>query len=333
MLCQTLTVDSFHSITTSGRLITAPQDMVDITTTRDRPLPPPIENTSASEGSARASDTGVDSGDVLNGGDRIASEESSAVTSTSVSASATSIALTLLSTSAASSVTVTVTAAATVSSADVWCVEEKLQKGNNYCTRDFLSKCDSNSNEATDDTIQPAYRLINTDMILCTRCSKLIDSSKVNMSFADLQSFTCASDKAVDMGFTYPSAGDILKQEALALQQHRSRPLLLYTKRALLKETLYLQSTHNSLYQHSRNYMQVRMQADAENDFKSRLQSGVATTAIFEIEKQQNVARRTIDYEKIKTHAEEYLEEQRGTHIDLSFLLLENCFALCLSWR
>ena len=76
--------------------------------------------------------------------------------------------------------------------------------------------------------------------------------------------------------------------------------------------------------------MQVRMQADAENGFKSRLQSGVATTAIFESEKQQNIARRTIDYEKIKTHAVEYLEEQRGTHIDLSFLLLEKLLC-CVS--
>ena len=50
-------------------------------------------------------------------------------------------------------------------------------------------------------------------------------------------------------------------------------------------------STHDSLYQRNRNPKQVRMQteAEAENNFRSRLQSSVGIISIIESDKQQNI--------------------------------------------
>ena len=194
---------------------------------------------------------------------------------------------------------------------NLWCVDAVLQKADALCTRGFfgLGPAGSLNNE---DTIQPAYRMNDTDILLCSRCAALFDVNLVSAEHANLCSFTCGSDRAIEMGLSYPEVREILRMEEEISVQYKCVPLFLFMKRNLLSNAISLQLRHSNFLLSS-NAIQLNMKVEAESAFRSKLLSGVSTIGILEDKGRQRRARSVIDYDKIREYMDEYMQGEDGT--------------------
>lgn len=194
---------------------------------------------------------------------------------------------------------------------NLWCVDVVLQKADALCTRGFFGDGPAGSSN-DEDTIQPAYRMIDTDILLCSRCAALFDVNLVRAEHADLCSFTCGSDRAIEMGLSYPEVKEVLQMEEEMSVQYRGVPLFLFMKRNLLSNALTLQQRHSNSLLHSWNSVQMNMKLEAESTFRSKLLSGVNTIGIIEDKERQRRARSVIDYDKIREYMEEHMQGEDG---------------------
>ena len=227
------------------------------------------------------------------------------------------------------------------STVELWCVDDRLLHVDTFCTRDFFDSCvdndrnngSSNNNDNSSgssssysgsndsELIQPAYRVIDTDIPLCASCSRLFDSSLMSCDRAELSSFICRSDKAITMGLSYTNAREKLRKTDLMFAPYKHQPAYLLVKRILLQDAIEVQSRYVSSLEDARTFQDMRRQLEIEEHFKSKLFFGVRTVAIIEDEERQQKARDVIDYGKIRTYAEEYREELRGNIDCYSFPL------------
>lgn len=195
---------------------------------------------------------------------------------------------------------------------DLWGVAETLQEVHTVCTRGFFSS--SFIGTANDeDIIQPAYQINDTEILLCSRCAALFDSSLISSEHMNLCSFSCGSDRAIEMGLSCPNAKDILMTEVQTFLHFKSVPVFLFMKRRLMKEALRLQLMHSTLHAHTRSIMLLNMELEGKEFFRSKLISGVRVIDIIEDRSRQNRARTFIDYDKVTEYTEEYRHENGGT--------------------
>ena len=134
----------------------------------------------------------------------------------------------------------------------------------------------------------------------------------VSAEHANLCSFTCGSDRAIEMGLSYPEVREILRMEEEISVQYKCVPLFLFMKRNLLSNAISLQLRHSNFLLSS-NAIQLNMKVEAESAFRSKLLSGVSTIGILEDKGRQRRARSVIDYDKIREYMDEYMQGEDGT--------------------
>ena len=98
--------------------------------------------------------------------------------------------------------------------ADLWCIDNSLANVGEYCSRMFLqvdqrTNTQPNTNNEC-DVLQPVYRIVDTNIHLCSRCQLFFDPSLIVADRTVLHAFTCESDKAMEMGLASTEASECL---------------------------------------------------------------------------------------------------------------------------
>ena len=181
---------------------------------------------------------------------------------------------------------------------ELWCTDrDAVVDGRRFCSRTLL---------AAEELLQPSYRIVDTNIQLCGRCQQLFDASLVVADAGQLFAFSCASDRAIEMGLALCDAEACLESDAAAVARTVDRnalPVMLFIKRILLRRAVEAQASSSSS-------LSVGLSA-AEYDFQSRVESGCQTVNAYEDAAQQEAARTAVDYAKVHEHAENYLRETR----------------------
>jgi hypothetical protein len=216
---------------------------------------------------------------------------------------------------------------------DVWCVPKNLQDPKGFCTRTFFKnnkkgRGDSNvesdhgtdgGNNSSDCMIQPGYRIVETDIRLCSRCSLFFDSSLIVSDSSDLSYFSCMSDRVIQLGIADPAIGETLERSALRNDLYKCDAISFYVRRLLLNTATQLQVNLVSSIRDGRSLLDSRRQQEREEKFMSKLKSGCTTVEKFENKEYQRRARASVDFDKIKSYAEEFEESQRGVYSRYQF--------------
>jgi hypothetical protein len=214
---------------------------------------------------------------------------------------------------------------------DMWCVPKNLQDPNVFCTRTFFKNIKKGRGErgfsnvesdhgidggssSSDSMIQPGYRIVETDIRLCSRCSLFFDSSLIVSDSSDLSYFSCMSDRVIQLGIADPAIGETLERSELQNDLYKSDPVSFYVRRMLLNTATQLQANLGNSIRDGRSLIESRRQQEREEKFISKLKSGCMTVEKFENKEYQGRARAAVDFDKIKGYAEEYKEAQRGAY-------------------
>lgn len=221
---------------------------------------------------------------------------------------------------------------------ETWCIPKTLQDTKGFCTRMFFknkynirdksnlvsengtdednvdnSSTNTSTSTSNDIMIQPGYRIVETDIRLCSRCALFFDSSLIVSDCADLSAFSCMSDRVIQLGIADPTIGETLERSARQNALYKSNAISFYVRRMLLDSATQLQADSLKLKLDSRSSSERRRQQESEDKFISKLKSGCITVEKFENKEYQVRARAAVDFDKIKAYAEEYKEVQRGT--------------------
>lgn len=212
-------------------------------------------------------------------------------------------------------------------SADVWCLSSALQDPSSFCTGLFfdaaISKGKSSNSGAEGaiqsathpyDVLQPCYRLVETSILLCSKCASLFDSSLIVSDGINLNIFTCMSREAISIGLAYPCAAETLLRSNPSYTFNLSNPVVLHTKRHLLHSALKLQviARYSSSKLSCQTPKILWRKKERENRFRSQLLSACATVARFEDHEHLTSARLAIDFDKIRTYSKEFTGERKS---------------------
>ncbi len=180
--------------------------------------------------------------------------------------------------------------------AEIWCVDDE-------CLSTF-AVCSKNFTDVSETLLQPAFRITDMDIVLCSRCSLILDPSLLTQEVEMLQVFRCDCQKLLDIGFADPSASIILDKERSKFSEQAiprdEQPLYLHLKRILLNNAILAQ-------QNSRNSRQFH----GLESFRARVESGAKTVRVYENPEQQYSARQCIDFAKVHQYLTELKEAQQ----------------------
>lgn len=220
-------------------------------------------------------------------------------------------------------------------SADIWCISSALQDPKNFCTslffdaaingregkgegagsssgmQDALQSADSPNPY---DVLQPCYRLVETSILLCSKCASLFDHSLVVADTVNLNIFTCMSRQAISIGLAYPHAAKTLLESSLLHAFSLSSPIILHTERALLHAALDLQvRARNSTSRLTSQTSKILLyRKERENRFRSQLLSGCATIARYDDLERLKRAKLAINFDKIRVYSNEFSAQRRS---------------------
>lgn len=230
-------------------------------------------------------------------------------------------------------------------SADIWCISSGLQDPKNFCTNLFFDAAingrkgkgkgkekgegkgtgrssNSGMEEAllsTDspisyDVLQPCYRLVETSILLCSKCATLFDKSLVVADAVNLNIFTCMSQQAISIGMAYPNAAETLLESSLLHAFNLSSPIILHVERTLLHAALDLQvQARNSPSRLSSQTSKILLyRKERENRFLSQLLSGCATIARCDDPERLKRAKLAIDFDKIRVYSAEFSAQRKS---------------------
>lgn len=224
-------------------------------------------------------------------------------------------------------------------SADIWCISNALQDPKNFCTSLFFDAAingkkgkgkgegagaSSNSGmedalQAADspdpyDVLQPCYRLVETSILLCSKCATLFDHSLVVADTMNLNIFTCMSRQAISIGLAYPHAAEALLESSLLHAFNLSSPIIQHTERALLHAALDRQvhARNSSLRLSSQTSKILLYRKERENRFRSQLLSGCATIARYDDLERLKKAKLAINFDKIRVYSNEFSAQRKS---------------------
>lgn len=217
---------------------------------------------------------------------------------------------------------------------EMWCVPKTLQDPKGFCTRTFFKNRqkvrseggdsnvesesgtggDNSNSQSNGSMIQPGYRIVETDIRLCSRCSLFFDSSLIVSDSSDLSYFSCMSDRVIQLGIADPAIGETLEKSTLLNALHKSDAISFFVRRMLLNTATQLQANIMNSTRDSRTPLESRRQQEREEKFISKLKSGCVTVEKFENKEYQEKARAAVDFDKIRGYAEEFKIAQRGAY-------------------
>ena len=216
-----------------------------------------------------------------------------------------------------------------LSVADVWCVDVRLKIAGGaplMCTA-ALPICLPEASEDESRLIQPRFRLVDTDILLCEHCQHLLDPSLVvDESAAPLASFVCQGQKAAAMGLLYP-ASESQPLPLLPTFADLQGPVGLFLKRQLLFRAIrrydHYAPTFPSLSPTSslQPLVSAFERDKAEKDMMQRLRSGMNTVWAYEDSEALSVARAVIDYPKVHEGALKYLQANERCAEDVAMVM------------
>ena len=220
-------------------------------------------------------------------------------------------------------------------SADIWCIPSALQDPKNFCTSLFFDaaingrkgkgKETSNNSGMKEaflsadspnsyDVLQPCYRLVETSILLCSKCATLFDKSLVVADAVNLNIFTCMSQQAISIGMAYPHAAETLLESSLLHAFNLSSPIILHVERALLHAALDLQvQARNSTSRLSSQTSKILLyRKERENRYRSQLLSGCVTIARYDDPERLKRAKLAIDFSKIRVYSSEFSAQRKS---------------------
>jgi hypothetical protein len=189
-----------------------------------------------------------------------------------------------------------------VVSAELWCIAKSSVDPSKFCTACLPELPPRGTPGYANDVeglIQPCYSLMGTPYNICACCTKYFDADLIEQT-TRLQTFRCDIKQLVDVGIAAPSAKDHLPEgvkELTLVSGTVPYPVVLYIKRVLLDRAL----------KQLRNHSQKGAPSREQQQFGSRIESTARAVLVYEDPRQQEVARRHIDFDKVRAYAEEHL--------------------------
>lgn len=215
--------------------------------------------------------------------------------------------------------------------ADVWCVEAHWGKIDYCCSAElFPSSTESgveNRQPSDGSIIQPRYRVVDTDILVCAHCQALLDPSLVVCEPTRLTAFVCQISKVY--------SNDRPSNQERSIPIDIRGPVGMFLKRSYLHAAIEMQpasvalaaaqpSSEGGDYAARVESMISTQEAlSTEKELQSRLQSGMRTVLAFEDQVQQDSARKAVDLAKIREYSLEHLKSRESGDIpeDVAFLI------------
>ena len=228
----------------------------------------------------------------------------------------------------------------TNSVAEVWCLDSRLvAEDTAFCTADlFPATANSQHGRGDAPLVQPRYRIVDTDILVCSHCRLFLDSSLVVFEPVPLAAFVCQGKRAAEMGLLYPESSSGSERIFSLTETEASGPVGLFMKRLLLQRAIDAQpasalgggggglptaaaSAAQGLEAQMQQLVLTQARIKAEKEMEARLRSGLQTVWAHEDADAAAAARAAVDYDKVREFAQRHLQAHEGCAEDVAMLV------------
>jgi hypothetical protein len=216
---------------------------------------------------------------------------------------------------------------------DIFCVFPVHRDASGACSRQISGMAFGDENlNMLDDLIQPLYKVVDTDIRLCSHCaSKCLDPSLLVYEPHAIQAFSCQSHKAVEFGmlpttpshlFNFAETKVVAKDVEIdrinetKVKIRANHPVNIYFKRCLMSSAIIAQTSGGFIGQAPQAFTsplaagQLAEQLQSQGMFTKRLHAARQTTLAHEEESHQQAARAAVDYACVLREAQLWQDEQ-----------------------